>query len=149
MAFFLGKTSCVPAWILLNSLTRLQRSILMGSRVIYLFQTILFSQSVWKIKRYLRQDNVRVGLQREELTVCVRLLPSLFLLLYDCGSASHSCAPGRKHLIFPVHFVFFSGSVLGSHWRARCAMDFIGRTKVFYKQQLSCALPSGNPFGST
>lgn len=40
MAFFLGKTSCVPAWILLNSLTRLQRSFFMGSRVIYLFQTI-------------------------------------------------------------------------------------------------------------
>lgn len=74
----------------------------------------------------------------ESWLFCVRLLPSLFLLHYDCGNAFHWLWSRKKTLFFPCTFCgFLSGFLLGSCWRARFALDFTGRKNSFYNQHLS------------
>lgn len=91
----------------------------MGSRVIYLFQTFLFTQDVWKIKRHKRKGNARVGLQKERADYIVW---DFYLPCSSCimtvAVLSTDYEPGRKYFISHIFCVFLSGFLLGSHWRA-------------------------------
>lgn len=101
---------------------------------------------MWKIKRHLRKDNARVGLQREELTILYKtstlIVPSPALWLWQCIPLSML---QEENISFSLYILCFSfrfcfGITLesqvcyGFHWKDKSFLQAAALSSVPYCQ---------------